>query len=286
MSEAYKSIELPDTVPGIGYTLKHRNCVEKLIRYYCEKAVGKKDGKGEVFTKTDCEIMINRGKCHDMDKLLCSLSYPQLTADYFHRMLNGHHAESVIEPQNKSKYDWIEMLMDMESAHYTKADKQSGNAHTFVSTYQQYLLPYLEPYFELFSLKEIQTIQSIKQEVCKKYYETDLVNAIIDYMHTTRLHLLDGLSRIDDEGFMSLYNRPVPYRHKSTQKPQGTTHQRPNAVAQNSRSVMSREFVKGSLEAQIFDFDSICRLTAENVKDLNKKSLDVVEKLKDNKHQR
>lgn len=47
--------------------------------------------------------MVNRGKCHDMDKLLCSLSYPQLTADYFHRMFNGHHEESMIELQDKSK---------------------------------------------------------------------------------------------------------------------------------------------------------------------------------------
>ena len=141
MSSSYSSVELPTSVPGIGYTIKHRNAVEQLIKYYCKKAVGKRDGNGVVFTQKDYQAMINRGKCHDVDKLLCSIAYPQLTADYLHRMFQGHHEESMIEPDMKNKYDWMEMIFDMESAKYTKPDKQGGGAYDFASKYNAPPLP-------------------------------------------------------------------------------------------------------------------------------------------------
>lgn len=272
---AYTSVELPDTVPGIGYTLKHRNAVELLIRYYCKRAVGKPDGSGNMFTQQDYKIMINRAKCHDMDKICVSMAYPQLTADYFHRMFNGHHEESMIEPNQKSKYDWIEMIFDMESAKYTKADKQGGGAYAFASQHKQYIMWYLAPYFQLFGLNKADTgiIPEIKAAVNKKYYESDLIEAVTEYLHTTRLHLLDGLSRIDDEGFMAKYNTPVPLRHSSTQHKSGTHHSRPAEICSQSRSIMSRELVRGSFEAQLFDLDKICLLSAEQVKSVNNNAL-------------
>ena len=286
--KAYTSVELPDKVPGIGYTLKHRNAVELLIKHFCKQVVGKQDGNGIPFTQHDYNIMINRAKCHDMDKLLTSLSYPQLTADYFHRMFNGHHEESMIEPAQKSKYDWMEMIFDMESAKYTKPDKAGGGAYDFVSKYRQHILPYIMPYFVLFGLNKEDTgfVESIKHEVNRKYYESDLVDVIIEYIHTTHLHLLDGVSRIDDVGFMNVYNAPTPLRHPSTQRPNGTQHIRPNEAAKMSNSVMSREFVKGSFEAQLFDMDRICLLTAEQVKETNRSALNVCQYLAKNKMQR
>ncbi len=284
----YTTVELPSSVPGIGYTLKHRNAVEQLITFYCKKAINKQDGNGVIFTTQDYIVMLNRGKCHDMDKVLCSLSYPQLTADYFHRMFNGHHAESMIEPEQKSKYDWMEMIFDMESAKYTKPDKQGGGAFAFASKYRQELMPYLMPYFILFDLAKEDTgiIASIKEDVNRKYYEKDLTEAFLNYIHTTRLHLLDGVSRIDDKGYMAMYGNVVPLRHKSTQNPSGIIHQRPNKVAQLSRSVTAREMVHGTFEAQIFDMDSICLLTAEQVKGINKQALNVVQQMSANKMQR
>lgn len=285
-NKAYTSVELPTNVPGIGYTIKHRYCVELLIDYYCKKAIGKTDGNGIVFTKEDYIIMHNRAKCHDMDKVLTSLSYPQLTADYFHRMFNGHHAESMIEIKEKTKYDWIEMLIDMESEHYTKADKNSSNAFSFISTYRQHLLPYMMPYIYLFDIETPTTISTIKEKVQKKYYESDLIDAIIEYIHTTHIHLIDSISRIDDIGYMALYKQPTPYRHPSTQKPNGTLHVRPNTEAQMSKSVMSRELVKGTFEAQLFDMDKLCLLPVSNINNINKQGLQICKQLVDNKLQR
>lgn len=277
----YTSVELPCSVPGIGYTLKHRNAVEELIKYFCKKAIGKQDGNGEVFTQQDYQIMVNRGKCHDMDKLVCSLAYPQLTVDYLHRMFNGHHEESMIEPNQKSKYDWMEMIFDMESAKYTKPDKQGGGAYAFASQYRQYILQYMLPYFVLFDLNKEDSgiIESIKMSVNRKYYESDLVNAILNYMHTTHLHLLDGVSRIDDLGYMAKFNAPTPYRHPSTQRPSGTLHQRPVQICQNSNSVMRREMVHGTFEAQLFDMDKLCLVPASEVKCINNQALNIIKQL-------
>lgn len=286
MEQGYKTVELPDTVPGIGYTLKHRNCVEELIRYYCAKAVGKRTSNGEEFTKTDYNIMINRAKCHDMDKLLTSLAYPQMTADYLHRLFNGHHEESMVEPEQKSKYDWMEMIFDMESAHYTKADKQSGNGYAFASTCKRYIMPYLQPYYELLGLIQPETIDEIKKKVNRKYYETDLVEAIVQYMHTLHIHLLDGISRIDDRGYMMLYNKPVPLRHPSTQKPGGTMHNRPSRVVTVSPRLTELEFIHGTFEAQLFDYDRICSIPVSDLPNWNGKALNVLKEMAAAKKQR
>lgn len=286
INEVYKTVELPCSVPGVGYTLKHRSCVEELIRYYCKKAIGKRDGNGVEFTKQDYTVMLNRAKCHDMDKVMVSLVYPQLTADYFHRLFNGHHEESMIEVEYKSKYDWMEMIFDMESAHYTKADKQGGNAYLFASTYKPHIFAYLQPYFQLFNLVEPTTIEEIKMAVNHKYYETDLMTAITQYLHTTHLHLLDGISRIDDIGYMTQYNAPVPLRHPCTQHKGGTQHQRPNQMSQMSRSVLSREMVHGTFEAQLFDYDKICAIPVADLSKWNNKALGCVQELGKNRNQR
>lgn len=275
---AYTSVELPDTVPGVGYTLKHRNAVEALINYYCKKAIGKLDGNGVVFTQKDYHIMINRGKCHDMDKLCVSLAYPQQTSDYLHRLFNGHHEESMIDPQQKSKYDWMEMIFDMESAKYTKPDKQSGGAYAFASQYKTYIMQYLMPYFQLFGLDVMEPgiIPEIKAAVNHKYYESDLIEAITNYIHTTHIHLLDGVSRIDDRGYMAKFNSPVPFRHPSTQRPNGTIHQRPAQINQYSARLQKLEFMQGTYEAQLFDYDALCSLQASQLKTINSQALECV----------
>ena len=287
MNSGYSSVELPVSVPGIGYTMKHRAAVEMLIQHYCKKAINKQDGNGVVFTKQDYDIMVNRGKCHDVDKILFSIACPQLTADYLHRMFQGHHEESMIEPDMKNKYDWMEMLFDMESAKYTKADKQGGGAYAFASVYKPTIMSYLLPYFQLFGLdcENPGIVQEIKDSVNRKYYESDLVDLIVEYLHMVKTHRLDGLSRIDDKGYMQAYNNVPPFR-RPLRNPNEIIHQRPNQQAMNSRSVMSREMVHGTFEAQLFDYDELCKLSAGQVDSVNRKALGIVKSLVDNKLQR
>lgn len=261
MDEVYTSIKLPTSVPGIGYTLKHRDCVEQLINWYCTRA--RNQGK---LSELDCEIMRHRGICHDMDKVLTSLSYPQLTADYIHRMLQGHHEESFIEPQYKNKYDWMEMVFDMESAKYTKPDKQGG-AYTFAKTYKGYLMKYLEPCFAMFGLNQDDTgfIPEIKESIDRDYYEEDLVKAFLRYIHCTKLHRLDGVSRIDAYGYYTATGKFVKFRRQLPFKAQ-----RPNAVCAESNSIRRREFVQGTAEVGVFDMDALCNISYDEIANLNK----------------
>lgn len=279
-NKGYTSVELPATTPGIGYSLKHRNAVSMLIDYYCKRAVGKRDGNGVEFTKEDYEIMHNRGLCHDMDKILAGLSYPQITADYYHRMFNGHHIEGFIE--EKCKYDWIEMIFDWESAAYTKPDK-GKSAYEVATSFNADLYPMVEPYLKLFGfMGEQHIVKEIKDKVSGPVYESDLVDAFVNYIHTTHLHLLEYVARIDDVGYMRIFNKPTPFRHKSTQKPGGTYHQRPNAYVQQEGHgfALKHEMIKGVIDAQIYDMDKICKIKVKDIPQLNAQGKQVYDELK------
>lgn len=279
MTEPYKSVELQTNVPGVGYSLKHRAVVKALTIHFCKRAVGKRYGNGQVFTQRDYEIMHNRAKCHDMDKILGGLSYPQLMADYFHRLLNGHHLESAIDPESKSKYDWMEMMFDCESAKYTKPDKQSGGAYAFLRQFRSDYLCFLEPYFRLFGLDKPDTgfIPEIQEIARAKVYETDLVEAFLEYIHTTRLHELDAVARIDSLGYAIKFNQNTPYRRCGKGAP---VYSRPNSVAQQYNSARKLELVNGSIEAQMFDMDQICLLNKDQTRVINAQALEVVKQLK------
>lgn len=269
-SSAYTTVELPSDIPGIGYTLRHRMAVELLIQYHCKRVIGKVDGLGNTFTKEDYIIMYNRGICHDMDKICCGLCYPQLTVDYFHRLFNGHHIDGLIE--QKSKYDWIEMIMDWESAAYTKPDK-GKNAYGVATSFNKDIYHYVEPYLVLFNFnkEEVKLIESIKDRIPNKVYESDMIEAIIKYIHTTHIPVLNYVSRLDDIGFMRTFNKPTPFRHKQTQNPKGVYFQRPNGYVASHKFSMDREMIRGSLQAQIFDMDKICRIPTSMCKEINNK---------------
>lgn len=273
LSKVYDSVELPANVPGIGYTLKHRNAVQALIEHYCKKAIGKIDGNGVPFTHKDYTVMVNRGKCHDMDKLLMSLSYPQLTADYLHRLMNAHHNESIVESRFCTKYDYMEMIFDCESARYTKPDKGKCAYDVFTS-FKQSLYKDVRPYLELFgftkSVGADDVIQDIALSVRKPVTEEDLVNAIISYMHTTRLHRLQYLSRVDDRGHIEMYGKSPYARHVATDVKRGgkLVFQRPSVPETQSRSLSDRAFIHGRVEVQKFDLDRLCMLTVEQLQEV------------------
>lgn len=256
---------LPDKVPGVGYTLKHRTCVELLIRHYCEGAVGKKDGEGELFTSEDCELMLKRAKCHDVDKLMSYLCYPQFSADYYHRLFQGHHAESLIPPEMKSKYDWIEMIFDWESNRYTKADK-TYSAWKFANRVVPQLLPYTERYFELFGLKseDGECIEEIKKAADRPFTREELLATFREYLETTNMDRLDGVSREETEEFMLW--------------PRGTEHRRPGKYVDENPKYLDIELFDGIFKSGVFDMDRLLKLSEEEIEGVNDAAVERLER--------
>ena len=256
---------LPDKVPGVGYTLKHRTCVELLIRYYCERAVGKKDGAGELFTAEDLGLMLKRAKCHDVDKLMTYLCYPQFSADYYHRLFQGHHAEALITPEMKSKYDWMEMIFDWESNRYTKADK-TYSAWKFANRVVPHLLPYTERYFELFELKneDGECIREIKEAVDRTFTREELLETFREYLETTNMDMLDGISREETEKYMAW--------------PKGSRHRRPGKYVEENPKYLEIELFDGIFRSGAFDMDRLLSLTEEEIESENDAAVERLEK--------
>jgi hypothetical protein len=260
----FNSVVLPDTLPGVGYSLKHKLAVEALIKYYCKRAIGKTDGNGQVFTEEDYQIMLNRGTCHDMDKILMMLSYPQLTADYYHRMYNGHHVEGFVH-DNSCKYDWIEMIFDWESARYTKPDKGKC-AYEVATTFNSHLFEFVKPYLQLFGFTSISNtcIKSIKDAVNKTLTEEDLTDSFLRYIHCTHLHRLEGVSRIDQKAYYQFYGRPCPLRKSIMYC------SRPTSYTSQSRSLTARELIQGGIEVNAFDMDTLCTIKVDEIPKIEK----------------
>lgn len=269
MEKAYSTVELPGDVPGIGYTLKHRKVVELLIDYHCKRAIGKKDGRGREFTKEDYEIMHNRGICHDMDKVCCGMAYPQLTVDYFHRMFNGHHIEGLIT--NNSIYDWMEMIFDWESAPYTKPDKCS-NAYGVATTIHKDIFKWVKPYLELFGLlsDKVVLIPEIERNKYVKVYEIDLIEAILRYIHLTHIPVMQYMSRIDDVGYKKVFKQNPPFRHPVTSGENNNYFERPNYYTKHNNYAKRLEMIDGTIEAEIFDMDKLCKLSVSESKEVEK----------------
>lgn len=78
---------------------------------------------------------------------------------------------------------------------------------------------------------------------------------------------------------MAKFNSPVPYRHKSTQHPGGTLHQRPNQYSKLSKSVTKREMIHGTFEAELFDYDQLCLIPASELKNVNQQALNRVKQM-------
>ena len=96
---------------NIRYTLKHKKAfltVEKKLL-----------GKNTI-----------RGRVHDLDKVFLYLIFNKKTVSKIHRWWSKHHVESIW----KSK-DWEQMVIDWESARFTKADKQLTARETMYKYY-------------------------------------------------------------------------------------------------------------------------------------------------------
>ena len=98
-----------------AYTYRHR----RAIKYLIEKLIADEATKA---------IMLQRADTHDMDKMVMYqvLEYPM--AHTIHRGISAHHVTNSIP---KCYYDYVEAVLDYESAGYTKPDKPM-NAYDYV----------------------------------------------------------------------------------------------------------------------------------------------------------
>ena len=99
----------------IKYTYKHRKIVIKLAEKYFK----------------DNEELLEKVKYHDLDKLFLYLFYDKKQVSKIHRDLTSHHENDL----EKTDLDYIEMVLDWESARYTKPDKPLNAYDTLINYY-------------------------------------------------------------------------------------------------------------------------------------------------------
>lgn len=102
------------------YTYKHRKAIEYLVH----KLIKDKDIKLE---------MLHRIKNHDLDKMALYQLLDKNEASRIHRETAPHHMENAFP---KTKIDYIEAVLDYESAGYTKPDKPL-NAYDTINKFEE-----------------------------------------------------------------------------------------------------------------------------------------------------
>ena len=136
-----------DNIEDLLYTYKHRKVVMFLANLYF-----------------DNEELIEQIKNHDMDKMYLLLFYEKKNINKFHRNMSTHHDNEI----PKTKLDYIEMVLDWESARYTKDDKPL-NAYDTMNKYYPHLKEHILPILE-------------KMDIA--YSTLDKDNIIVEYVKT------------------------------------------------------------------------------------------------------
>ncbi len=111
----------------IEYTYKHRKVVMLLAKKYF----------------SDNKELLQQVELHDLDKLYTYLFYDKKTASKLHREQTPHHVNDL----EKTYLDYIEMVLDWESARYTKPDKPLNAYDTLYAYYPEMvdvILPILQ----------------------------------------------------------------------------------------------------------------------------------------------
>lgn len=112
----------------IKYTYKHR----KIVIYLAEKYIKEK-------------MVLNQIKKHDIDKLFMYTFYDKKNISKIHRTLSNHHDNE----KEKIYTDYVEMVLDWESARYTKPDKPLNAYDTLYKYYphmESKILPILRKF--------------------------------------------------------------------------------------------------------------------------------------------
>lgn len=99
----------------IEYTYKHRKIVMLLANKYFK-------GNKEILEQVEY---------HDLDKLYMYLFYDKKIVSKIHRENSNHHDNDL----EKSYNDYVEMVLDWESARYTKPDKPLNAYDTLYKYY-------------------------------------------------------------------------------------------------------------------------------------------------------
>ncbi len=115
-----------NNVESLLYTYKHRKVVMFLASLYF-----------------DNEELMNQLSKHDMDKMFLLLFYSKKDINKFHNSMASHHDNEI----PKTELDYIEMVLDWESARYTKDDKPYNAYDTMIKYYphlEKQVLPIME----------------------------------------------------------------------------------------------------------------------------------------------
>ena len=106
-------------IDRIKYTLMHRRAIKAVMEIYV--------------LEEDKEEVMKRYLVHDMDKVLMNLlDIPGDEIKKIHRSSKSHH---YIDGKEYSRIDYIEMIIDWESARYTKDDKPLNAKNTLIKYY-------------------------------------------------------------------------------------------------------------------------------------------------------
>ena len=119
-----------NNIEHIKYTYKHR----KIVLFLANK-----------YVKNKKEEIINQVKKHDMDKMFLYLFYNKKDASNIHRSFTLHHENEL----PKNYVDYVEMVVDWESARYTKPDKPLNAYDTLYKYYpdmEENVLPILKEF--------------------------------------------------------------------------------------------------------------------------------------------
>lgn len=138
---------IENNIDNLIYTYKHRKVVMYLAEYYF-----------------DDEELIEQIRSHDMDKMLLMLFYNKKDIKKFHNKMASHHDNE----REKTKLDYIEMVLDWESARYTKEDKPLNAYDTLIQYYphlEKEIMPILEELKIAYSTTE-------KDENVQRYVDT------------------------------------------------------------------------------------------------------------------
>ena len=150
----------------IEYTYKHRKIVIYLANKYYK----------------DNKELLDKVKLHDLDKLFMYLFYEKEDASNIHRDLMSHHQNKIV----KDKLDYMEMVLDWESARYTKPDKPLNAYDTLYRFYpglEEHILPILKELgIDKPNLPMEEDVWEYTQSIVNVSKE-DIKNEIIEYLN-------------------------------------------------------------------------------------------------------
>jgi hypothetical protein len=149
----------------IEYTYKHRKIVIYLANKYYK----------------DNKELLDKVKLHDLDKLFMYLFYEKEDASNIHRDLMSHHQNKIA----KDKLDYMEMVLDWESARYTKPDKPLNAYDTLYRFYpglEEHILPILKELgIDKPNLPMEEDVWEYTQSIVNVSKE-DIKNEIVEYL--------------------------------------------------------------------------------------------------------